>query len=102
MDLRNVLAWLRNQCEVFSKDPSDIGNIFDCQMDINFTDSLPVHKFYRSRPRKRYEKVKNHIDDLLTNQWIRKPHSAYATPLVYVRKNVVAYVFAQITKNLII
>ena len=77
---------LRNQCEVLSKDPSDIGNIPDLQMDINLTDSLPVHESCRSIPRKLYDKVKNHIDDLLTNQWTRKSHSAYASPMLYVRK----------------
>ena len=61
---------LRNQCEVFSKDPSDIGNIPDFQMDINFTKSLPVHESYRSMPIKLHGEVKNHIDELLTNQWI--------------------------------
>ena len=42
---------LRNQCEVFSKDPSDIGNIPDFQMDINLTGSLPVHESYHSIPK---------------------------------------------------
>ena len=77
---------LRNQCEVFSKDPSDIGNIPNFQMDINLTDSLPVRESYGSIPRKFYDKVKNHIDNLLTNQWIQKSHFAYTSPMVYVRK----------------
>ena len=67
---RKVHDVLRNQCEVFSKDPSDIGNIPDFQIDINLADSLPVHESYHSIPRKLYDEIKNHIDDLLTNQWI--------------------------------
>ena len=63
---------LKNPCEVFSQDPSDIGNIPDFQMDINLTDFLPPHESYCSIPRKLYHEIKNHIDDLLTNQWIRK------------------------------
>ena len=59
---------LRNQCEVFSKDPSDIGNIPDFQMDINLT--VPVHESYCSIPRKLYDKVINHADKVLTNHWI--------------------------------
>ena len=55
-------------------------------MDINLTDSLPVPESYCSIPRKLYDKVKDHIDNLLTNQWIWKSHSAYASPIVYVRK----------------
>ena len=65
---------LRNHCEVISKDPSDIGHIPDFQMDIKLTDSLPVHESYHSIHRKLYGEVKNHIDDFLTNQWIRKSH----------------------------
>ena len=61
---------LRNQCEVFSKDPSDIGNIPNFQLDSNLTDSLPVHESCHSIPRKLYDEVKNHIDDFLTSQWI--------------------------------
>ena len=83
----------------FSKDPSDIGNIPDFQMDINLTESLPVHESYCLIPRKLYDEVKNHIKDFLTNQWIRKSPSAYASPMVYARKKMVVYVFAEITKN---
>ena len=78
---------LKNQYEVFSKDPSDIGNIPDFQMHINLTDSLHLHEPYRSIPRKLYDEVKGHIDDILTNQCIQKSHSAYASPMLYVRKN---------------
>ena len=85
---------LRTQCEVFSKDPSNIGNIPNFQLDINLTDSLPIHESYCSIPRQLYDEVKNHIDDLLTNQWIQKSHSAYTSLMVYVRKNAVAYAFA--------
>ena len=67
---KNSSYVLRNQCEVFSKDASDIGNIPGFQMDINLTGSLPVHESYRSILRRLYDKVKNHIDDLLTNQWV--------------------------------
>ena len=59
---------LRNQCEVFSKDPSDIGNIPDFQMDINLT--VPVRESDCSIPRKLYDQVKNHADNVLTNHWI--------------------------------
>ena len=83
---------LTNQCEVFSKDPGDIGNIPDFQMDINLTDSVPVHESYCSIPRKLDDEVKNHIENLLTNQWIRKSHFAFASLMVYVRKT--SYVFA--------
>ena len=65
---KKVQGMLRNQCEVFSKYHSGIGNIPDFQMDINLTDSLPVHEAYGSMPRQHYDQLKNHIDDLLTNQ----------------------------------
>ena len=44
---------------------------------------------YISIPRKLYDEV----DDLLSNQWIQKSHSAYTSPMVYVRINVVASIF---------
>ena len=78
---------LKNQCEVFPKGPSDIGNITDFQMHINLTDSLHLYESFRGIPRKLYDEVKDHIDDILTNQCIQKSHSAYASPMLYVRKN---------------
>ena len=54
---KKVHVVLRNQCEIFSKHPSDIGNIPDFQTDINLTDSLPLHESYHSIHRKLYDEI---------------------------------------------
>ncbi len=77
---------LLENCEVFSKSDSDIGNIQDFQMKINLTDTIPVKEAYRRIPRHLYEEVKNYIEDLITNGWVRESFSAYASPIVCVRK----------------
>ena len=74
---KKVYGVLRNQCKVFLKDPSYISNIPNFQMNINLTDSFPVHGSYSSISRKLYDEVKNHTDDFLTNQWIRNSHCPF-------------------------
>ena len=49
-------------------------------------DKIPVNQRYRSIPKPLYEEVKKYIDDLLTNQWIKKSYSSYSSPMVCVRK----------------
>ena len=77
---------LREECETFAKNDTDIGNISDFQMDINLTDEFPVNESYRHLPRKLYDDVKNYLNDLVVNGWIRESSSAYASPIVCVRK----------------
>ena len=83
---KQIEQMLTEECDVFSKTDSDIGNITDFQMKINLTDNIPVNIAYRSIPRPLYEEVKNYIDDLLTNGWIKQSYSAYTSPMVCVRK----------------
>ena len=45
-----------------------------------------VNESYRWIPRKLYEEVKSYIDDLITNKWVKRSNSAYASPMVCVRK----------------
>ena len=71
---------------VFSKEKNDIGHIKDFKMPINLIDDIPVSQPYRQIPKHLYEEVKNHINNLLANGWIRKSQSAYASPMVCVRK----------------
>ena len=41
---------------------------------------------YRWIPRNLYTEVRDYINDLLTNGWIRESQSSYASPIVCVRK----------------
>ena len=81
-----VKKLLFEQCEVFSKNKLDIGDIKDFQMEIKLTDETPINESYRRIPRKLYEEVRNYVDDLITNEWVKKSNSAFASPMACVRK----------------
>ena len=78
------LLW--DECELFAKTDTDIGEIRDLEMDIKLTDDIPVNEAYRHLPRKLYDDVKAYLNDLIINGWIRESHSDYASPIVCVRK----------------
>lgn len=72
--------------DMFSKDDADIGNITDFQMPIHVVDQVPVNASYQKIPPHLYREVKNYIEDLRTNGWIRESYSSYSSPIVCVRK----------------
>ena len=78
--------YLRKNCEAFFKSETDIGNIKDFLMKINLTDDKPVKEPYCRIPRHLYDEVKHYIEDLITNGWVRESFSAYASPIVCLRK----------------
>lgn len=77
---------LYDECNVFPKSDNDIGDIEDFQMKINLLDETPVRETYQHLPRNLYEEVRNYVNDLLIHGWIRESYSAYASPIVCVRK----------------
>ena len=81
-----VSKLLQNENEVFSKQKNDIGHVKDFKLDIHVTDEFPVAEAYRKIPGHLYKEVKNHINDLLANGWIRQSYSPYSSPMVCVRK----------------
>ena len=81
-----VLELLDEEKEVFSKFKNDIGHIKDFFIDIRLIDEVPVAERYRKIPRNLYDEVKNYVNDLLANGWIRKSYSSYSSPMVCVRK----------------
>ena len=83
---REIEQLLYEECEVFSRSDTDIGDIPDFQMDIHLTDEVPVHQAYRHLPRKLYDDVKNYLNDLIVNGWVQESSSPYASPIVCVRK----------------
>ena len=72
--------------DVFAKDEHDIGMIPDFQLKINLTDNIPTTAAYRRIPPNLYSEVRNYIDDLVNNGWIRESFSSYSSPIVCVRK----------------
>ena len=83
---KEIEELLYEECEVFAKSDTDIGDIRDFQMDIHLTDEIPVNQAYRHLPRKLYDDVKNYLNDLIVNGWIQESSSPYASPIVCVRK----------------
>ena len=79
-------AVLKKHKHVFSKNDSDIGDITDFQMPIQLTDQVPVTASYRKIPPNLYKEVKNYIDDLVSNGWVKESFSSYSSPIVCVRK----------------
>ena len=71
---------------MFSKDDSDIGDIKEFQMAINVVDDIPVNASYRKIPPHLYTEVRNYVEDLRANGWIRESYSSYSSPIVCVRK----------------
>jgi hypothetical protein len=71
---------------VFSKDDADIGDVPEFQMPIHVEDNVPVTEAYRRIPPHLYQEVRNYIEDLRSNGWVRESFSSYASPIVCVRK----------------
>ena len=84
---REKLEGVLRRCDdIFSKDEADIGEIKDFKMSINLVDDIPVNAAYRKIPPHLYAEVKNYVEDLRTNGWIRESYSSYSSPIVCVRK----------------
>ena len=81
-----VVEMLTKEMDVFSKSKNDIGHIKDFKLKIDLVDGVPVSEAYRKIPKHSYVEVKNHINNLLANGWIKQSHSAYSIPMVCVRK----------------
>ena len=81
--MRDVL-W--NEREAFAVDEDDIGCAKDLKMGITTKDDIPVQRSYNNIPSTLIEEAKEHVEDLLNRQWIRKSNSAWSSPVVLVRK----------------
>ena len=62
---------------VFSKDDADIGDVPEFQMPIHLEDNIPVTEAYRRIPPHLYQEVRNYIEDLRNNGWVRESFSSY-------------------------
>lgn len=77
---------LYEQSTAFAKEDADIGCIPGLQLTSNLGDDTPVQKSYNAIPKPLYREVKYYVQNLLDHGWIRKPTSAYSSPVVCVRK----------------
>ena len=83
---KSVLDLLQEEGEAFSKAKNDIGFAPDFKLDLKLTDEEPFGERYRKIPGPLYQEVRNHINDLLANGWIKHSYSPYSSPMVCVRK----------------
>ena len=67
-----VRKLLLEQCDAFARNPSDIGDTSDFQIEIKLSDQTLINESSRWILRKLYEEVKNYIDYLITNEWVKK------------------------------
>ncbi len=81
-----VKQMLREESGAFARHKDDVGFMKNLKMDIKLTDEVPVAKTYNAIPRPLYDEVKNHIQDLLNKDFIRKSITPYAAVVVCVRK----------------
>ena len=69
---KKVEKLLVEECEVFSKNENDIGCIKSLKLKLNFKDDTLVSQPYCKIPKQLYNEQKQYLEDLLTNQWIKK------------------------------
>lgn len=77
---------LREESASFSRTDDDIGCIEKLQLSISLKDTEPVAKTYLSVPKPLYREMKDYLHDLITQGWVQKSNSPYASPVVCVRK----------------
>ncbi len=77
---------LREEADVFCQEGMLHGDVPEMVMDINLTDQVPVVIPHRKIPRPFYEEVKNFVNDLIVNNWVRESRSPWSSPIVCVRK----------------
>ncbi|CAB4037167.1 Hypothetical predicted protein, partial [Paramuricea clavata] len=76
-----VTNMLKEECHSFARNDEDIGYIKDLELEINLTTNEPLQKNYVSVPRPLCPEVKQYIEDLLNNVFIRESKSAYSSPV---------------------
>ena len=81
-----VKQMLKEESDSFSNSDDDIGCIENLQLAISLKDTEPVAKTYLSVPKPLYQEMKSYLHDLITQGWVRKSNSPYASPVVCVRK----------------
>ena len=82
-DLQHLL-WQNK--DVFALNDKDLGKTNLVEHAIHLKDDTPFRERYRRIPATMYEEVRKHIQDMLDIGAIRYSNSAYASPVVLVRK----------------
>ena len=86
VQLRQLEDLLYEFHDVFSKHDLDLGHTSLVKHQINLTDDTPIKLRHRRIPPSMYEKVRQHIKDMLACGAIRPSNSPWSFPTVLVRK----------------
>lgn len=92
-----VQLMLREESASLYKSENDIGCIEKLQLSISLKDTEPVARSDLSVTRPLYREMKDYLDDLMTQGWVKKSRSPSTSPVVCVHKSVGAYACAFIT-----
>lgn len=82
-----LASFLAKYCFLFATEDKDLGYTDKVQHEIHLTDDVPVVQPYRRIPPTQYGEVREHISELLKKGVIKESSSAYASPIVLVRKS---------------
>ena len=85
-DKQKLSNLLDTYSDVFSTSDTDIGHTTIVQHKIELTDETPFKQKTRRIPYNMYEEVKNHLQQLLDTNLIRKSKSPWASNVVLCRK----------------
>ena len=72
--------------DVFSQNDIDLGNCNILKHDIKITDPQPFKERYKRIPPHLYEEVKNHLQEMVDVEAVRRTFSPWASVVVLVRK----------------
>jgi hypothetical protein len=76
----------REECNSFSQNDDDIGDVPKLQLEMELLDKEPVRRTYSSVPSPLYKEVKDYVVDLVNRGWIKKSTPPFSSPMVCVRK----------------
>lgn len=82
-----LCALLSRYIDVFTDDDENLGHTDKVKHEIKLVDDVPVTQPYRRIPPNQYQEVQEHISKLLKKGIIQESESAYASPVVVVRKS---------------
>jgi hypothetical protein len=83
---QQVRSLLMKHKDIFSKGDTDIGSCDNIKHRIDLIDDVPFKKRHRRLPPNMEDEVKQHLEQLLACEIIRKSKSPWASNVVLVRK----------------
>lgn len=77
---------LREESESFSRSDYDIGCVGNQQMNISLKDIDTVLRTYLSVPKPLYKEMKDYLQNLIAQGWVKKSISSYSSPVICTKR----------------